>query len=151
MPPSEPTNSDARDIATHVQDVVWSLRRFGEKQAGLALIPHSEVEVLRLIVAHPGSTVSDIARTLELQSSNVSTTVRHLVERKLVERTEDPADRRSHRLHVTPLARREGQRIDQAWVDAIGRQLDTMTPEETALLAAAAPLFGRLAAMTGTT
>jgi DNA-binding MarR family transcriptional regulator len=148
MPPENPPESgDVRDIAEHVQTVVWSLRRFGERQSGLTLIPHSELEVLRLIDARPGSTISEIARALELQSSNVSTTVRRLVERELVERVSDPQDRRSHRLHPTPLALKYRKMIDEAWIVGVRHELSRMSPDEAALLIEAAPLFRRFASL----
>ncbi|MBO0679580.1 MarR family transcriptional regulator [Mycolicibacterium sp. S2-37] len=149
MPPANEAVSarDVRDIAAAVRTVVWSLRRFGERQVGLDPLPHSEFEVIRTVSDHPGVTVSDVARILALQPSNVSTTVRRLVERGLIERSPDAHDRRSIRLRLTAKAAEHKKRIDAVWADGVRGQLSTMTAQEAALLAEAAPLLQRLAAM----
>jgi DNA-binding MarR family transcriptional regulator len=138
---------DVRDIAVAVRTMVWSLRRFGERQVGLDPLPHSEFEVIRTVSDNPGITVSDVARMLALQPSNVSTTVRRLVERGLVERSADEHDRRASRLHLTAKAAEHKKRIDTVWVDGVRDQLARMSDEDAALLAAAAPLLARLASM----
>lgn len=140
-------HDDVQELAHTARSVVWALRRFGEKEAGLSRLPHSEIEVLRVVEQRPGSTVSDIARTLNLQSSNVSTTVRHLVDRGLLEKRTDPSDGRSFRLHQTAQAERNNQMIDAMWVDGIRRLLSGMDPEDAAKLVDAAPLLERLSSM----
>lgn len=149
MPPLREVVSprDVRDIAVAVRTVVWSLRRFGERQVGLDPLPHSEFEVIRTVSDNPGITVSDVARTLALQPSNVSTTVRRLVERGLLERSPDDHDRRVIRLHLTAKATDHKKRIDAVWVDGVREQLAQLSDEEAALIAEAAPLFARLASM----
>ncbi len=141
------SESDVIDIAREVRALVWSLRRFGERQSGLPALPHSELEVLRVVVSHEGTTVSDVARMLGLHSSNVSTTVRRLIDKGLLARDTDPGDRRSSRLHSTATARRHGEMIDDVWIDAIGRRLAAMSAEDAALLTRAAPLLAHLTSM----
>ena len=68
-----------------------TLRRSGESQVGLEPLPPSEFDVLQHVVTHPGASVSSVARALRLQTSNVSTTVRSLVERGLVIRVPGPS------------------------------------------------------------
>jgi DNA-binding MarR family transcriptional regulator len=138
---------EIRDIATTVRTVVWSLRRFGERQVGLDPLPHSEFEVIRTVSDHPSITISDVARILGLQASNVSTTVRRLVERGLIERLPDAHDRRSIRLRPTAKAGRHRKMIESVWVNGVRDQLDQMTGEEVELLVKAAPLFRKLASM----
>ena len=126
---------------------MWSLRRFGEREVGLMPLPHSEFEVIRTVSDHAGITVSEVARMLALQPSNVSTTVRRLVERGLIERVPDENDRRSIRLRLTDEAREHKKMIDAVWVDGVRDQLAQMTADEAELLAKAAPLLQRLAGM----
>ncbi|WP_240918710.1 MarR family transcriptional regulator [Rhodococcus sp. 14C212] len=95
----------------------------------------------------PGATVSDLARVLGLQSSNVSATVRSLVQRGLVARTSNPRDGRSHHLHRTPLAERNGHLIRRMWITGVERLLSEMEPDDAAALVAVAPLLERLAAL----
>lgn len=141
------TDDDVQRLAHTARSVVWALRRFGEKEAGLSRLPLSEIEVLRVIEEHPGSTVSEIARALNLQSSNVSTTVRRLVDQGLLEKRSDPSDGRSFRLHQTPVATHNNQKIDQMWADGIRSLLAGMDPDDAAKLVDAAPLLARLGSM----
>lgn len=138
---------DVRDIAVALRTVVWSLRRFGERQVGLDPLPHSEFEVIRTVSDNPGITVSEVARTLALQPSNVSTTVRRLVERGLLDRRPDDHDRRAIRLHLTAEAARHKHQIDAVWIEGVRAQLADLSDEDAALITRAAPLFARLAAM----
>ncbi|MDV2477564.1 winged helix-turn-helix transcriptional regulator [Rhodococcus zopfii] len=140
-------DEDVRRLARTARSLVWALRRFGEKEAGLSHLPQSEIDVLRTLAERPGSTVSEVARHLGLQSSNVSTTVRRLVDRGLVERRVDPGDGRSHLLHQTPLAVRNNSRIDDMWLDGVRRLLDGMSEADSATLLDAAPLLARLGSM----
>lgn len=138
---------DVRDIAAAVRTLVWSLRRFGEKQVGLEPLPHSEFELIRTVGDHPGISVSEAAQVLALQPSNVSTAVRKLVERGLIDRIPDEHDRRCIRLRLTPRAADHKKLIDAAWTAGVREQLAQMTEEEAATLIAAGPLLQRLASM----
>lgn len=141
------TSRDVHDIAMALQALVWSLRRFGEHHAGLEPLPQSEFEVMRVIGEQPGVTMTDVARTLALQSSNVSVTVRKLVERGLVQRSTDALDRRAVRLSLTPLAAGHTKTIDAAWDDAVAAHVNTLHHDDVVLLAKAAPLLRGLADM----
>ncbi|MFD4460324.1 MarR family winged helix-turn-helix transcriptional regulator [Nocardia sp. NPDC058480] len=146
---SKPSLDDVAHLAQTARSLVWALRRFGEREAGLSRLPHSEIEVLRTVAERPGSTVSEVARFLGLQSSNVSTTVRRLVDRGLLDKRADPEDGRSYRLHETELAEHNNQLIDDMWISGIRRLLDELSPEDAAKLAEAATLLARLGAMSG--
>ncbi|MBW0110280.1 MarR family transcriptional regulator, partial [Pseudonocardia sp. KRD-182] len=70
------TDDHLRSIAAAVHVLSRSLHRRGVAQVGLDVLPPSESEVLAQIGSRPGSSVSEIARALRLQTSNVSTAVR---------------------------------------------------------------------------
>ncbi len=139
---------DVHDTASAVRTVAWSLRRFGERQVGLEPLPHSEFEVIRTVSDHPGITVTEVARLLALQPSNVSTTVRRLGQRGLINRSSDPNDGRSIRLRLTAKAAKHKEMIDAVWEDGVRDQLAQMSDDDAELLIKAAPLFRRLATMT---
>jgi len=141
------SKGEIRDIAATVREVVWSLRRFGERQSGLDPLPHSEFEVIRTVSDNPSITVSEVAKALGLQASNVSTTVRRLADRGLIERLPDEHDRRSIRLRLTARADKHKKLIESVWVDGVGDQLSRMSDDDVKLLVKAAPLFRRLASM----
>ncbi|GGG02473.1 MarR family transcriptional regulator [Rhodococcoides trifolii] len=132
------------EIAVTIDTLIWELRRFGEQQVGLTPLPQSEFDVLRAVFDRPGATVSDIARRLSRQPSNISTSVRRLVERGLLEREIDPRDRRSGLLRPTEQARLDRRAIDTAWDSAVGRVLETMTDDEVRTMVAAVPLLRRM-------
>lgn len=70
---------------------------------------------MRLLVRRPGLNVNDTASALHLQPANVSTALRALEARGLLERRRDPDDGRVVRLYPTSdaLAHRQEQEI--AW------------------------------------
>jgi len=140
------TDADVERLADSVRTLVWKLQRVGEREAGLMGIPQSEIEVLRVLSDHPGITVSELARMLGLQSSNVSATVRSLVGRGLVTRTTNPRDGRSYHLHRTPLAEHNGDLIRRMWTSRMQQVLAGMG-DDAAELVAVAPLLERLAVL----
>jgi DNA-binding MarR family transcriptional regulator len=128
-------------------DLAWLLPRTigAERDPGM-LLSGSELEVMRLLVRRPALSVSEVAAALHLQPANVSTTIRSLESRRLVERRRDPRDGRMVRLHPTPqaLAHREEQEL--AWGEAVRRVLAGVDPADAARLLAAAPSLRALAA-----
>ena len=133
-----------REFAAVIHDLSMRLRRLGERRAGLSPLPHSELEILVQVLDRPQATVTDVARALGLQTSNVSTTVHQLVDRGLVERVPNPSDRRSSRLVPTSRALADREVIDDAWAAVIGEFLDGLTRAEQVTLLAATPLLRRL-------
>jgi len=73
-------------------------------------------KVFTTIVRRPGTTASELAEQLMADKGQMSRTVRELEQLGLVERTPDPADRRSHLLSPTPegLERLAAARTPQA-------------------------------------
>ncbi|MEJ8278524.1 MarR family winged helix-turn-helix transcriptional regulator [Pseudonocardia spirodelae] len=133
------------ELVGSVHDLSRVLRAAGERAVGLDAITGSEHEVLRWVSARPGQTVSAVARGLGLQPSNVSTTVRSLVGRDLVERRTDPADGRRALLHPTARAQRHGELLAAAWSREIRRALGELTGADADALRAAVPALRRLA------
>lgn len=145
----DPHGGDLADawppLASAVHELSRVLRSVGERAAGLDAITGSEVEVLRCVSARPGSTVSAVSRVLGLQASNVSTTVRSLAGRGLLERRSDPADGRRALLYPTARARRHRALLDAAWAQGIERALAELPEADAGTLRAAVPALTRLA------
>jgi DNA-binding MarR family transcriptional regulator len=89
--------------------------------------------------------VSDVARGLRLQTSNVSNTVRHLVERGLLERASDPRDQRRVLLRLTELSSTHRDLLRATWASLLAGMLPDLGGRDTELLLAAAPALARLA------
>lgn len=77
-----------------LRDLAWSIHRRLPATQGLLHLPTTELAVLKEVLDSPGTTVSDLSRTLGLRQPNTSAAVRTLVERGLVTREQSAADRR---------------------------------------------------------
>ena len=141
------TNSavELRQIAVAAHVLSRTLRRTSEIQVGLEPLPGSEFDVLEFVGAHPGASVSDVARGLRLQTSNVSNTVRQLVGRGLLERTPDVRDQRRVLLRLTELSSRHRELFQSTWAALLAGMLPGLDERDAELLLAAAPAFARLA------
>ena len=108
------------DLAVVLHDLAWLLpRTIGrEPDPGYAL-PASELEIMRLLVRRPGLSVNDTAAELRLAPANVSTALRALEARGLLERRRDPADGRVVRLHPTEAALTHRSDQERAWGGAL--------------------------------
>ena len=135
-----------RQLALALYEMSWRLTRFGPHRAGLAPLPASELAVLRVVVDHPGVSVSEVAVAVAMQSSNVSTAVRALIERGLVSKSPRGDDRRISVLHPTPQARADKLAIDDALSDGLAELLAELSAESASTLLAAAGSVHDLAA-----
>lgn len=135
-------------VAVTFQDTVIALRRVARRAARLNLpeLPSSESELLALVAESKGIGVSEAARTLQVSPNTVSTLVRSLIDRGLLERLSDPSDRRAALLHLTPsgtarigyIRRRRAEVLTKA-IKALGKDdhkaLETAIPAMRRLLA----------------
>lgn len=131
------------ELATVVARLRRVLRRAARRETADPLPPAAS-EVLVSVAERPGVGVNEVADELRLAPNTVSTLVRQLVDRGLLERSTDPTDRRAARLDVTPAARArlDGHRARRA--ETMDHALARLTPAEREVLAAAVPLLQRL-------
>jgi DNA-binding MarR family transcriptional regulator len=136
-------------VALH--DLAWLLPRTvdPEAEANLDGLPGSELEVMRLLVRRPGSSVGEVARELGLAPSNASATVRALIARGLLERRADPDDGRVSRLEPTPRATEIRRRREQAWARALEKRLERLSAADARRLLASGPALRALAGELG--
>ena len=78
---------------------------------------------LRVVGRFPGITPGETAAVLRLHPSTVTVIVRGLERAGLVERSEDPADRRRTRLHATPTGRKVASSTGGTVEEAVRRTL----------------------------
>jgi DNA-binding MarR family transcriptional regulator len=139
--------STARDLSVVLYDLAWLLpRTIGVDAARKDPLPASELEVMRLLARRPGLSVTDVARELGLQQSNVSTAVRGLVDRGLLARRADGEDKRVVRLEPTTEALQARDRRERAWGQALGHAVSEWPPAQAQELLDAVPLLQRLVA-----
>lgn len=132
------------ELATLILDVSKQLRMAAHAETKLAPLPESERDVLRLVYRRPGISVSAVARELHMKSSNVSTAVRSLMQRGLMTREADQADRRIARLALTDVARQNVRRIETSWANQLGAALSQLEPGYRAALEDAVPALRSL-------
>jgi DNA-binding MarR family transcriptional regulator len=133
-------------LANALRDIAWLLpRTLGRAPNPARLLPRSELEVMRLLATRPGLTVSEAAAELEIRPPNLSTAVRSLVDKGLLERRQSATDGRSVRLHPTPRALRDRQAQERAWGAALDRVLEELDPADRRRLHDAAGALAQLA------
>jgi len=136
----------SRDLAVVLHDLAWLLpRTIGAQAAKRDPLPASELEVMRLLARRPGLRVNDVARELGMQSSNVSTSIRALVENGTLRRQPDEVDGRVVRLVPTESALAARDSRERAWGEAMTEVLAQLSPPERDQLLAAVPLLRQLA------
>ncbi|WP_413105102.1 MarR family winged helix-turn-helix transcriptional regulator [Streptomyces sp. Inha503] len=105
----------------------------------------AQVELLRLVMAHPGIRVSAAAKELYLAGNSVSTLVNQLVKAGYLHRETDPGDRRSARLTTTPAAEARLREWQARRGALVREQVAKLSESERAALAAAVPALRKLA------
>ena len=112
------------DLAVVLHDLAWLLpRTIGRETEPGQVLPPSELEIMRLLVRRPGVSVNETAGELRLAPANVSTALRALEARGLLERRRDPVDGRVVRLHPTTAALAHRQDQERAWGSALAQAL----------------------------
>jgi DNA-binding MarR family transcriptional regulator len=106
----------------------------------------TQISALNALDRHGPSTPSELAAHERVQPPSMTRVIAALEARDLVTRVPHPSDGRQVLVAITDKARamqREDRRRREAWLVA---HLATLTPEERAILQAAAPILDRLAA-----
>ena len=127
-------------------DLAWLLpRTVGAAEARRDPMSPTELEIMKLLVRRPGLSVTEVARDLGLQPSNVSTAVRSLTERGMIERRAHENDARVARLHPTKQAVENRRAREGAWGAEMGRLLASLPAASAKQLRDAVPALRNLA------
>jgi DNA-binding MarR family transcriptional regulator len=110
-----------------------------------------QLRVLVILAAHDGASLSTVADDLGVNPSNASRTVEQLVQRGLVRRGADPADRRRVVLRLARPGTRLLDRVMDRRRQLLEEVVDRMRPEDRESLMAAAELFNAAAHQLGVT
>lgn len=147
---AEPT-CEHRDLALALFDLSRRITRLGPAQVGLEPLPASELAVLRAVMDEPGRSVSEVAVATNMQSSNVSTAVRALMDRALLDKRADPRDRRVSLLEPTARALAEREAIEDAIAGSVSAALTGLPADAVEALVAAVPAIRQLTAQVTST
>jgi DNA-binding MarR family transcriptional regulator len=144
------SSAEARDLVVVLSDLAWLLPRTIAAEASRPEpLPQSELEIMRLLTRRPGLSVNTVASDLQLQATNVSTLVRSLVGRGLLERRPDEKDGRV--VHLVPTGRALAERDDRehSWGVAVVGILGELEPGDADNLLSAVPALRRLSERLG--
>ncbi|HZD69026.1 MAG TPA: MarR family transcriptional regulator [Actinomycetes bacterium] len=121
-----------------------ALRRLLPQDLPITPLPTAQAELLRVVRHRPGIGVGEAAQAIGVAANTVSTLVNQLVAAGLLERGQDPDDRRSARLALTEPARRQAA----LWLDQreqiLADALAEVSAEERAAIARALPALRRV-------
>ncbi|MDJ0393680.1 MarR family winged helix-turn-helix transcriptional regulator [Rhodococcus sp. G-MC3] len=132
-------------LASVLHDLAWTIQRLDPVEGlGIERIPAPELTILKEVDRNPGISVRAMAGLLAMQPSNVSASVRSLVQRGLLTRTPSAADRRVAELNVTGQMVRNRRRIEAAWSSRITEALGKLPEDAAAQLVSAAPALALL-------
>ncbi|MFJ4435785.1 MarR family winged helix-turn-helix transcriptional regulator [Streptomyces sp. NPDC088923] len=84
--------------------IVWALRKGGEDWMRERELSHEQAFTLGYLVKNPGAMQRDIAEASRTSAASVSSLLKGLERRGLVERRTEPGDERSKRVYATPEA-----------------------------------------------
>lgn len=143
-----PPPADVREEAARLSRALGRLRRAVNPRVRARLqgapLPEAQVDVLRAVAHGDEPRIQEVAANLRLAPNTVSTLVRALAERGLVERRADPQDRRAVRLALTPLARRRIAAARSHRVEILASHMARLDADDRDALHAALPPLERL-------
>jgi len=100
-----PTGPTTREIAVNLMDVARMLRTYADQRARQFGISRAQWVVLMRLDRSEGLKQSELAEILDLSPISLTRLLDRLAENGLIERRDDPNDRRANRLYLTPAAR----------------------------------------------
>ncbi len=101
----------------------------------------SQISILMRLLHGGNAGVSEIGGQLGVTNAAASQAVERMVQLGLIERTEDPADRRAKKLVLTPKGRaliERGIEIRSQWVEGL---TEALTPEQQSMIISALTLL----------
>jgi DNA-binding MarR family transcriptional regulator len=137
-----PTISQA-DLAVRLRLVIARTARRLRQEAGEELSP-SQAAALATIDRHGPLTPSEFAVRERIQRPTATRVIARLEETGLVDRTQDPADRRSFVVSLTPAGRELLARVRTRKNAYLARRLRDLDADERATLDRAAAILERV-------
>ena len=103
---SAASTADVQQVLDGIRRIVQALREASRESEHLTGLTAAQLFVLRRLSEMDGASINQLAARTFTHQSSVSVVVSRLVARKLVERRNDPRDRRRRRLTITGAGRR---------------------------------------------
>ena len=119
-----PTGPTTREIAVNLMDVARMLRTYADQRARQFGISRAQWVVLMRLDRSEGLKQSELAEILDLSPISLTRLLDRLAENGLIERRDDPNDRRANRLYLTPAARPLLEQLSKLGNDMMDTVLD---------------------------
>ncbi|MER7894925.1 MarR family transcriptional regulator [Streptomyces sp. NPDC096046] len=121
------------------EELVRQFSAFGAVKRELGRImpaecPGGSAAVLTLLDRHGDMRISKLAELLAVDMSVTSRHVAHVVDRGWIERSPDPADKRSRILRLTPAGRTQLDELSRRTTEVLAERLGDWTEEEVGQL-----------------
>jgi len=123
---------DQPDLLFLLHDVARQLRLNADRRASAHGMTRAQWMILFYLERQPGLSQKELAESLEVEPITVARLIDRLEDRGMVERRDDPHDRRIWRLHLCPPARPvlrdlHAERADMLRMVSVGLDADTIS------------------------
>jgi DNA-binding MarR family transcriptional regulator len=136
-------DEDIALIAGGLPQVMGALMSRQPLRTGALDVTMAQGRVLMVVGYGSGCTMSELASKLGIGVSAATGLVDRLVERGVLERESDPADRRVVRVRMSPEGMRAGQEWYAAQILHMGKALSTLSDEDIRRIAEATELLNQ--------
>jgi MarR family transcriptional regulator for hemolysin len=126
--------SPAREFVFAMHDVARLLRTLADQRARELSMTRAQWSVLKRLEISEGVKQAELADLLDLQPITLARLVDKLAALGLVERRDDPNDRRANRLYLTEAAAPVLERLNELGEALVGQALDGFDAFEIAAL-----------------
>ena len=130
-----PSSRDVVRLKTVIGQIVKCCEDRRMYERGRFDLPYGQLRCLMTLDGVRYRTVKEIAREMDVAKSRVTYIVDHLLEKRLVSRTEDPADARVRIVGLTAEGRKKAREINAFYDEIHARVLSRVdTPDREELL-----------------
>lgn len=115
-----PIDERLADLADVIQALARRITTDAHADPGVVALTHTEINVMRFVDRHPGTSPATVAVAVGLQRSNLSRTLRDLEAKGLIEKTSHGDDGRQTQLNPTRRAGANLERLRGIWSRILG-------------------------------
>lgn len=133
--------------AATIMIVVPAITRFLRaelRQHGQPRFSLSQLRVLYFLNRQPQSSLSEVADYLDVSRPTMSAMVERLVQRRLVQRTDNPQERRRIALTLTATGTSELEQVYGATLTSVGNRFGGLSEEQLSQVMAGLSILGEL-------